>query len=139
MLGDWTYPVQGTPRLLLQRGGLSASSSRPDIDSTWILPWCGPPPQVKPATISRARPARRLAALQLVGIEPQLRLVFERPRLSTGQTIRSHLARHPGGRTLKAVQLPFLVRTKAIKRLLPTGGASACSQPYAVRRSDDSG
>jgi hypothetical protein len=64
--------------------------------------------QVKLATTSRARRAWRLAALQLVGIEPLLRLVFERLRWSTGPTVRFHLARYPAGRTLKAVQLPFL-------------------------------
>jgi hypothetical protein len=64
--------------------------------------------QVKLATISSARPARRLAALQLVGIQPQLRLVFERLRRFTGPTVRFYLARHPAGGTLKAVKPPFL-------------------------------
>jgi hypothetical protein len=62
----------------------------------------------KTATTLSARPARRLAALQLVGVEQLFRLVFKRLRRFTGPTVRFHLASHHAGRTLRAVQLRFL-------------------------------
>ena len=51
-------------------------------------------------TASRVRPARCLAPLQLVGIAPQLRLVFERLRRSTAATVRSYLTGYPADNTL---------------------------------------
>ncbi len=57
---------------------------------------------------SRARPARHLAALQLVEIGQPFRLVFKRLRRFTGPTVHFHLASRHAGRTLEAVQLPFL-------------------------------
>jgi hypothetical protein len=56
--------------------------------------------QVKLATTSRARPARRLAALQLVGMEPQLRLVAP---------CQTPFGTHPEGRPTAVSRVTSLV------------------------------
>ena len=78
--------------------------------SRWIFAAMGPTRQVKPATASKVCLARRLPALQFVGTAPRCRLVapWQTPPWQT-----------PAGRTLEAVQLPFLVRLSYPNALSP--------------------